>query len=483
MKLAMKTLHVVLGVNLLVGCAAVGPNYQAPEMALPQAWPTGETAVATPGQTSILDVGARWWTLYGDPQLDALQDEALSHNADVYVAAARVLEARAQAGIVNADRVPVIYGAVGAQRTQSSQVGSNPLPAGTPRTQNDYRATLEASYELDLWGRYQRASEAARAELMAAESSRETVRLTLTADVARHYFGLLAADQREAVLRRTVEARNETLKLVRLRLNGGVASQFDLDLAQAEEAAARIQLAEVVLVREQQETTLAVLLGRSPRAVMAGAIARGTVTGPTPSLTVPAGLPSELLLRRPDVRVAEQRLIAENARIGAVRAQIFPAITLTAFLGGESATLSELFSGPAGIYQFAGKLIQPLFNAGRLQHAQAATQARRDQTLALYQAAVANAFADVRRALAAQESARVILDFNGQRTAALHHAYQQAIRRHEGGLTSRIELLDIERQRLQADLVQVDAVLSQRVAALDLIKALGGGWRSEQTGP
>ena len=478
MMTAKKCSLLVLCMGVLSGCAAVGPTYQRPEMELPQAWPAGESPTAVPGEsaTSIINVGERWWTLYGDSRLDALQEEALTHNADVQVAAARVLEARAQAGITNTDRAPVIYAAAGARRTQSSQVGSNPLPAGTPRTQNDFRATLEASYELDLWGRYQRASEAARAELMAAESSRETVRLTLTADVARNYFGLLAADQREAVLRRTVDARNETLGLIRLRLSGGVASQFDLDLAQAEEAEARILLAGVALAREQQEATLAVLLGRSPRAVMSGAISRELVAMPTPTLAVPAGLPSELLLRRPDIRVAEQKLIAENARIGAVRAQVFPAITLTAFLGSESATLSDLFSGPAGIYQFASNLIQPLFNAGRLKHAQAAAQARRDQALASYQLAVANAFADVRRALAAQESARAILGFNGQRTNALHQAYQQATRRHEGGLISRVDLLDIERQRLQAELTHVDAAFAQRVAAIDLIKALGGGW-------
>lgn len=466
----------VLGVALLGGCTVVGPNYQRPEMELPPAW----TATATPEPTtSILAVGERWWMLYKDPQLDALQEEALNHNGDVQVAAARILEARAQAGISDADRAPVVYGAVGARRTQSSQVSSNPLPAGTPRTQNDYRATLEASYELDMWGRYQRSSEAARATLMAAESSRETVRLTLTAEVARRYFSLLTADARERVLRRTVESHEESLKLVRLRLAAGVAAQFDLDVAQAAEAAARIQLAQALLAREQEEATLAVLLGRSPRAVMAGVIARGTVITSIPSLAVPAGLPSELLLRRPDLRVAEQQLIAENARIGAVRAQLFPAITLTAFLGGESATLSDLFSGPAGIYQFAGNLTQPLFNADRLRHAQAAAQARRDQVLALYRVAVANAFADVRSALAAQESARLTLNLNSQRGEALHRAYQQAAQRQAAGLTSRLELLDSERQTLQAELAQLDATLIQRTTAVALIKTLGGGWSSQ----
>ncbi len=464
----------VLVSAVLVNACALGPDYRRPELELPENW------AATPaGATAIDAAGERWWSLYGDPVLERLIDEALAHNADVQIAAARVLEARAQAGITDADRIPVVTAGATVNRTRNSLEGAMPLPSGTPRVQNSHRVTLDASYEIDLWGRYRRASEAARAELLASESSQQAVRLSLVAQVVQQYFALLAADAQVTTLRRTLETRNESLDLLRKRLAGGIASEYDLRTVEAEAAFARSQLAGALQVQEQQEAVLALLLGRSPRAVMTGQTERGTPAAQIKDW-VPAGLPSELLLRRPDVREAEQRLIAENARIGVARSQIFPALTLTGFLGNESTELSKLFTGPAGIFQFAAAATQPIFNAGRTTFARRAAEARREQALAQYRQAVAGAFRDVRMALSAQASAREVLEAESQRVEALRLAHDKASLRYEGGVASRLELLDTERQLLQAELARIDAERAQRAAVADLFKALGGGWPAQE---
>lgn len=453
---------------LVAGCA-VGPDYRRPDMDLPQQWAphTGASVASSAGE--------RWWSLYGDPVLDALVDEALAHNADAQVATARVLEARALAGIVDADLYPAVGANASVARTRTSAVGTFPLPPGTPLTQTGYRATLDAAWELDLWGKYRRASEAARADLFATESARESVRLSVAAQVAQQYFALLALDAQEGILRRTLSTRAETVQLLGKRVEAGYSSELDLRQAQAEESAARSQLATVLQLRDRQENALSVVLGRSPRAVMEESVARGAATA-APGLWVPAGLPSELLLRRPDLQEAEQRLVAANARIGVARADYFPSIALTGYVGSESAGLSNLFSGPAGIFQFAGRLAQPIFQAGRIGYNVEATEARRDQALALYRQAVASAFRDVRDALTAQTAARDVLEAETARAEALRQALDKANRRYDAGIASWLEVLDTERQLLIAELARADAERVQRTAVADLFKALGGGW-------
>lgn len=461
---------------LLAGCA-VGPDYQRPKMELPESWPAKQSDASQPNTSQpVTGAGERWWNLYADPILDKLEDEALVHNVDVQVAAALVLEARAQLGITEADQYPSVSAHAAESRTQSSMVGVFPRPATLPRTQNFSRVTLDASYELDLWGKLRRASEASRAELLAAESARETVRLSLTAQVAQQYFALVSYDAQEATIRRILDGRQERLALNKKRLEVGVISEYDLHQAEADEAAVQSQLASIVQARDKQEAVLALLLGRSPREVMSGKLERGN-----PGLAatrVPEGLPAELLLRRPDLKEAELRLMALNARIGAARSQFFPSIALTSYLGSESAAFANLFTGPAGIFQFAVNVSQPIFNAGRVGHMVEATEARHDQALAQYKQVVASAFADVRNALSAQEAARQVLASESTRSKSLTQAYKQAELRYQSGIAGRLELLDVERNYLQAELNRLDAERAQRVAVADLFKVLGGGWQS-----
>lgn len=462
-------------IAVLLSACTVGPDYQRPTSELPAAWiAAGDEAKPADG------AGEHWWDLYGDPVLGQLVNEALSHNADIQVAAARVLQARAQAGLIDADGAPVVFANASANRTRSSQDSAFPLQPGTPAIQNNFRATLEASYELDLWGKYRRASEAARAELLAADSAQQVVRLSLVADVIQQYFALLAADQQAAAAQRVLASRGESLELLRKRLTAGVASRFDLHVSEAEEAVARSQLASATQSQARQEAVLAVLLGRSPRDVMDGTVTRGTPAAQT-VLWVPAGLPSDLLLRRPDIRQAEQLLIAANARIGAARSQVFPSISLTGLVGSESTDLSNLFSGPAGIFQFAAAVTQPIFNAGRTTHALRVAEAQREQALLQYRQVIANAFRDVRIALAGQEAARLTLQAETQRAESLGFAFKQAGLRYEGGISSRLDVLDVERQLLQAELARIDALRAQHAAVADLFKALGGGWPVAET--
>lgn len=467
-----KRLLAALLASTLAGCSFLQTGFQQPAPALPDAWP------AVAGQPASL-AEARWWTLFRDQTLDALVEEALQHNHDIAIGAARVLEAEARLGVTDAQRYPVVTANGGGNRTGISEATDTPMFSGMPRYQNNYRATLDASYEVDVWGKYRRASDAARAELLAAQAAQDTVKVTLAAEVAQQYFNLMAGDAQLAVLAEELQTRNETLDLLRLRQREGLTSNYEVRLAEAEVAAVEGQRAVVRRSQDTLESTLLLLLGRSPREVMQGGVDRAP-GGMEQPLWVPDGLPSELLLRRPDIREAEQKLLAEDARIAVARAEFFPSISLTAYLGSESATLGKLFSGPAGIFQFALGLGQPIFNAGRLSFSLKAAEARREQAIAGYQRSVAAAFGDVRNALTAQTMAREALQAESQRVGALREALRLANLRYEGGLSSRLEVLDADRQLLLAQMARINAENTQRAAIVSLFRALGGGWQAPE---
>lgn len=468
-----------LGVALvlvLTGCVSLAPDYERPAVELPAAWagPEGQSAAAA---------GAPWWTIYGDARLDRFVEEALTHNANLAAAVARVDEARAQLGETRAGQFPTVEANLSRDRTRSSLRTATPLPAGVGRERNNARATLDVSYELDLWGRLRDTTAAVRAELLATEAARETVRIALAADVVQGYFALQALDEQLDATRRALATRSESLALQKIRFENGVISEFDYRQLEAEVQAARAQLPALERDRARQENALAVLLGRSPKAiyedtVVAQAEPTDATTAKSPALVVPAGLPSELLLRRPDLVEAEHRLIAANARIGAARAGYFPSITLTGFLGSESAALGDLFTGPAGIAQVAAAVTQPIWNAGRVGAQVEAANARQRQALAQYQQAIRNAFRDVRDAITAQVKTREQFDAERERVAALRETLRLARLRYANGIASQLDVLDAERNLLTAELNRSDALRAQRAAVADLFKALGGGWGS-----
>lgn len=472
-KFKLNAVALLLPACLLAACA-VGPDYKRPELALPESWPQQQDAAAAQKANSADE---QWWHLYGDTILDQLEDEALAHNSDIQVAAARVLEVRAQLGIARADQFPTVGANINESRTEYTLNGATPYPSTLPRIQNSYQATLNASYELDLWGKIRRANESARADLLSAESAKETVRLTLTTQVAQQYFSLVSLDAQEAAIQRLLTSRQERIGLNRKQVEVGVLSEYDLHQAEADVATVQSQLASISLARNKQETALTLLLGRSPRDVMGSELQRGSPSSPV--VTVPDGLPADLLLRRPDLRDAEQRLVSLNARIGVARAQYFPSLSLTGYAGGQSVAFSKLFSGPSRIFQFAANISEPIFNAGRVGYQVDVAEARRDQALIQYKQAVASAFGDVRNALAAQSAAQQVLTYETTRSEALASAYKQAELRYQAGIASRLELLDVERNYLQAQLNRLDAERAQRSAVADLFKALGGGWQKQ----
>ncbi len=453
----------ILLAALLAACSTVAP-YQKPAADLPDQW---QQTAPRPAPREA------WWKIYGDPALDALVEEAFRTNADLVVAAARVDEARAVLGEANSFFWPRIDAQAGASRTEVSRRTATAFP-GFPRQFNDYRATLNVSYDLDLFGRLRAGAEAARAELAASEASRDAVRLALAAQVAKSYYAMQAFDEQVALTRETVKLREEALELQRKRFRGGVISEFELRQLEAEAAAVRAQLPPLEQARETEEAALAVLLGRTPREVMQSVI---KVSAPEETMiapVLPEGLPSELLLRRPDLVAAERQLAAAHAQIAVARADLFPSISLTGYLGRESAQLSDLFTGPAGIANIALGVAQPIFAGGRLEARSQQAEARERQALAQYQQAIRNAFGEVRTALAVQSRSRESFDAQAAREKALTDTARLARLRYQNGVASQLDVIDAERNLLAARVARIDALRQHRAAIADLFRALGG---------
>ncbi|HEY6820399.1 MAG TPA: efflux transporter outer membrane subunit, partial [Burkholderiales bacterium] len=346
---------------------------------------------------------------------------------------------------------------------------------GIPTRFNDYRATLNVSYEADLFGRIRAGARAARADLAATEAARDAVRLALSAQIAKSYFTLRALDEQISLTRRTLELREDALRLQKKRFDGGVISEFDYKQLEADTATTRAQLPPLERDREREEAALLALLGKSPREVFESGVARKAREDESPSAPVlPAGMPSELLLRRPDLVQAEQQLMAANARIAAARAELFPSISLTAAIGSESAALSNLFTGGAGIWALGLGLAQPLFAGGRLEARTQQAEAREREAVAQYVKSIQNAFSEVRAALSAQTRERESYEAQSTRAAALADTLRLARLRYDNGIASQLDVIDAERGLLAARSARIEALRAHRAAIADLFRALGG---------
>ena len=360
------------------------------------------------------------------------------------------------------------------RRTRPTTSTATRFPA--PPENNNYRAQVNVSYELDLWGKLRNSAQAAQAELLATTAARETVRIALTASVVQSYYALIALDAQVDATRRSLALRQHDFRLQRVRADAGLINDFALRQLEAEVAAAQAQLPVLESRRSSEELALGVLLGRNPRALLQDGVVRNAGNAAPAAPVVPPDLPSALLLRRPDIVTAEQQLIAANARIGVVRATLFPSIGLSGFLGSESAALSNLFSGPASIWQLGFGLAQPIFQGGRLFGEIEAVEARQRQALAQYQKTLQTAFREAHDSLVGQVRAREAFDAENARVVALTEAQRLARIRFVNGLTSQLELLDAERNLLNAELKRADALRAQRSAVANVVKALGGGW-------
>jgi multidrug efflux system outer membrane protein len=458
---------------VLSGCALTKVNPETPELMLPQALPAAQPTTGGDAVSPTASLPDPWWQIFADEELDRLIDEGLARNTDVAVAAARVAQARAEAQIVGADRLPALDIAAGASRSRQSVI-RQPVQ-GARVTSNEYYVNAGVSYELDLWGRYQHASEAARARLLASELDRETVLLSLSGDIARGYFALQAATRQLHRARETLVNREESLRIERIREQGGESDEFTLRRVEAEVAAARTSALEFELEEARRANALAVLLGRSPREMIDERIpfADERLHGPAP--TLPAGLPSAVLENRPDIRAAEAQLEAAAADMGTARAALFPSISLTGVFGWASLELEDLFAAPNEEWSVAGSLLQPVFYGGRLRAGVSRADALRQQRRAEYARAVQIAFREVLDGLQGQNSLHAIeASATGQATA-LARATELAELRYREGDISYLELLDVRRDYYQT---QVNLISSRRDAlsnAVDLALALGAG--------
>lgn len=455
----------------LAGCA-VGPDYQRPTVDTPTAFRLAATDTNAPsGATSFAELG--WWEAFNDPQLTTYIAEALTNSWDIKAAAARVLQAEAVAQVTRSQFMPTVGAGADWATTRASEHGPSPIPAGM-NPQKEYGSVYGtmATYEVDLWGRIRRANESARAQLLATVEAQNTVRQTLVAEVATAYLDLLEFDLELEISKRTLAARTNSLELTRSRESGGVASMQDVYQAQILVSTAEATIADVHRRIEQQENLLSILLGRNP-----GPIERGTaMASQTVRPEVPAGLPSALLERRPDLRAAEQQLVAANADIGQAKAAFYPQLTLTGFFGFQSVALSDLFTGAAKTWQFGPAVTMPLFTGGRLRGNLKLAQARFQEAVALYQQTVQNAFREVSDGLIAYQRNREFREKQQERTQAHRDATDMANVRYEGGVTSYLEVLYNEQELFTAELGLAVARRNEFLSVIQLYRALGGGW-------
>lgn len=457
----------------LAGCVTLGPDYQRPDVAMPQAWRTG-----LPNAKDV--VNTQWWQGLGDPALDALISEAIDANKDLQLATLRVEEFDAKLGIARAEGRPQVgYNAL-AQRKRYSQEQPGPGSRNDDGSfekatnQNAFEVGTNFSWELDLWGRVRRAKESARADVMASEDARRAMMLTVVTSVATSYVQLLALDHQLELAHQAEKNRSDALALVQKKYEGGAASR--LDVAKARAAMYDVAVAVPDLERQvaELENATSLLLGRNP-----GPIKRGTLLA-MKLPPVPAGIPSDVLERRPDVMEAEQNLVSANAKIGVAKAEYFPRISLTGMLGLGSTQVDTLLQRSAMTDSIGAGLLGTIFSGGRIKGDILASEAVQKQMLVKYQQAIQTALREVEDALVFNAKAGEIANAGSQQLAALRDAVQLSEARYDGGQSSFIDVLDAQQDLYDAQDEQVGRDRDTYLALISIYKAMGGGWMVAQ---
>ncbi|HEY3883636.1 MAG TPA: efflux transporter outer membrane subunit [Vicinamibacterales bacterium] len=458
----MKRAVLILPLAIVAACT-VGPNYKRPPLAAPDAYRGAPGAAST---ASIAD--AAWPQVFPDPMLQTLVRAALQQNGDVQLAAARILEAQARLGVTRADQFPTVTAGV-------DVLGERPSVAlGLPST-NLAAITAQGSiaWELDFWGKYRRATEAARAQLLASAWGQRAVVDTLISQLADAYFGLRALDLELDLSQKTLASRQESLRLTQVREQGGATSLLDVRQAEQLVYGATGEIATLQREIAQQENFISFLIGNNPAPV-----ARGLALTDEPHAPeLPAGLPSALLERRPDIQQAEQQLAAANAEIGVARAAYFPSITLTGSGGFESTALTALFTATNSVWNATIGAAAPVFNAGRTRSQVAVATAERQEAIVTYRNTVRQAFREVSDALVGYQKLREFREQQALLQASAQDARRLADIRYQGGATSYLEVLDADTRLFDAQLALVEAQLSELTGYVEVYRALGGGWQ------
>jgi multidrug efflux system outer membrane protein len=437
----------------------VGPDYRRPEVEVPVAWRLGATEA---GEISNI----AWWDQFQDPVLSDLVRTALANNKDLEIATANVDQAFAQYGIVRSAQFPQVNASASAARERSS---ANIRLGG--QTFTDYGVNLSASFELDIWGKLRRATESARASLLASQQGKGTVVLTVVTTIASGYIQLRALDRQLEIAQRTSQSLGEAARLQRVRFEEGAVPASDYQQAESQYREAVARVPELEREIAQQENFISVLLGRNP-----GPIPRGGDIDALLFPVVPDGLPASLLQRRPDIRQAEQNLIAANANIGVAKAAYFPDISLTALLGLESTQLSDLFKGPSRVWSFGTGVLQPIFNAGRIRSQVAQAEAVQRQALHTYEKSIISAFQDVENALIDRTKFGQVREEQAKNVEALRSFRDLADLRYREGATIYLEVASAEQSLFIAQLAYVATQAQLFQSYANLYKAMGGGW-------
>ena len=418
----------------------------------------------------------RWWELFKDSHLQSLIHYAQLENKDVRLAIARVREARAQLGMTRADQFPQVNGNASAQRNQTSGAAAQQfgIPGGAQEgpTTNQFKATFDLSFELDLWGKFRRATEAAQAELVEQEWAHRTVLLTLISDIAQAYFELQELDLELKIAKLTHRTREETLELIRLRKLMGQSSTLDVRRAEQEVTRARAVIPDLERQIGQKENQLSVLVGKNPDSVIRDSELQEQTFPPD----IPAGLPSDLLVRRPDIQEAEQRLIAANAKIGVAKAAFFPQISLTGNYGAQSLEFSDLFVGTSRIWSFGPSISVPIFQAGRIRGNLEVTKAKHDQAVISYEQVIQQAFREVEDALIGHKKIREIREAQEELLRVSREALNLAQIEYLNGQANYLDVLDAQRQLFDAEIAFAQTQRNQLLAVVQVYKAVGGGW-------
>ena len=445
---------------LLSGCM-LGPDYQAPEIDTPdqflEAGASGE---------SIANL--KWWELFDDPAMNELIAVALEENRDLATAFSRIEEARARYGFERSDLFPTLGG--GVQFNRGNTFPGQNVPIGS--VQDLYVFAGQLNYEADIFGKVRRSTRAARAELLATEEAARAVMIALIADVASSYLLLRDLDTRLEISQRTVRTRQASLAIIQARYDNGIVPLLDVNQAEIEEADAAAQIASFERAIIETENLINVLVGRNPRPVLRERNRELQMSPPE----VPAGLPSELLVRRPDVRQAEQSLSAQTERIGAAVAMRFPTLSLTGVLGLASNDLSDLTSGDAKIWSVGAGLFAPIFDAGKNKRRVEVERAKTEQALNHYEQTILQALREVEDALAGIRTYHDEATARHRQATAARSASTLSRARYDGGVTSSLEVLESDRSLFRAELVESEVRREQLVSVVELYKALGGGW-------
>ncbi len=447
----------------LAGCT-LGPDYARPPVDAPAAFRFEPKEVAETADTA-------WWKQFGDPVLDDLIDAALANNLNVKVAAANVEQALAVITQTRSALFPQVGYTGSAGRARVPETGVAASIPNYPNPQSSYEALLSVSWEIDLWGRIRRQSEAARATMLATDEARRGVILSLVASVATNYITLRGLDEQLVIAKHTLDTYAESVRFYQLQFKYGQTSQMTVAQAQSQYETAAAQIPQIETQIAQTENALSILLGRNP-----GPIPRGKSIDDLAVPPVPAGLPSALLERRPDLLQAEQQLVAANAQIGAAKALYFPTISLTGALGSSSTDLSDLFKGPTRLWNYAGQIVGPIFTFGAVSGQVAQSEAAQKAALLNYQLSIQNAFADVDNALVANVKIKQQLAAQERLVAALKDYARLAKLQYDGGYTAYSTVLQAEQSLFPAELTLASVRASVFTSAANTYKAMGGGW-------